>query len=133
MKIKFKEDPRAWRQSTLLSALGLLILSSLLRWRHVLAPRTWTAVVAVLAALAIVVWVRPQWFRGYYRFSTWAGFWSSQCVARLALVLLFIVVIVPASLVLRLLGKDALHLKRLNGTATYWRPAKPGGSLDRLF
>jgi hypothetical protein len=133
MKIRYKEDPRAWRKSTLLSALGLLVLSSLLRWRHALTAGAWGVVLIVLAGLAFMVWVRPQSFRGYYRFSTWAGFWSSQWVARLVLILFFLMVIVPAALILRLLGKDSLHLKRLSTGATYWRPAKQGGSLDRLF
>jgi hypothetical protein len=133
MTIRYKEEPRAWRKSTLLSALGLLIVSSLLRWRHVLTAGAWGAVLIALAGLAFMVWIRPQWFRGYYRFSTWAGFWSSQWMARLVLILLFLIVIVPAALILRLLGKDSLHLKRLSAASSYWRPAKQAGSLDRLF
>ena len=133
MKIRYKENPGAWRKSTLLSALGLAVLSSLLRWRHVLTAGAWAGTLAMLAGLALTVWARPQWFRGYYRFSTWAGFWSSQCVVRLVLALLFVIVIVPAGLALRLLGKDALQLKRSKTVESYWKPAKQGGSLDRLF
>ncbi len=48
MKIKYKEDPRAWLKSTLLTVLGLVIVSSLLRWRHVLSSSVWLGVVAFL-------------------------------------------------------------------------------------
>jgi len=43
MKLIFKEDPKAWRKSTLLTAAGLAILSSLLRWRRHLAVNYWCA------------------------------------------------------------------------------------------
>jgi hypothetical protein len=133
MKIKYKEDPAAWRLSTLLSAGGLLLLSSLLRWRHVLPARTFDGILIALVAVATLAFLRPRWFRGYYRFSTWAGFYSSQAVAWLILALIFGVVFVPAGIILRLLGKDPLHLKQSRATPSYWRPAKPAGSLDRLF
>ena len=133
MKVKYKEDPRAWRKSTLLSVVGLLLVTSILFWRHLIASGLWLTIVLVL--LCVGVW-RPssrRWFRGYYRFSTWAGFWSSQAVARVLLVVFFIVLITPAALVLRLLGKDPLRLKRSPGATSYWNTAKPSGSLDQLF
>src|SRR6266851_1049946 len=96
MKIKYQEDPRTWRKSTLFSVLGLLILSLILWWRHALATQVWGVAVAVLVCVGILTWLRPRFFRGYYRFSTWAGFWSSQWVARAVLALMFLVIIVPA-------------------------------------
>ena len=133
MKAKYTEDPAAWLKSTLLSVLALAVLSSLLCWRHVLTAQVWRFALGLLAAIAIVAWVRSRWFRPYYRFSTWAGFWSSQCVARVVLALIFALVITPVGMVLRLLGKDSLGLKRSEKAATYWRPARQHGSLDRLF
>jgi hypothetical protein len=133
MKIRYKEDPRAWRKNVLLTGLGIFLLSSVLRWRHILSTPAWTSVVLILVCVATAAWFRPRWFRGYYRFSTWAGFWSSQAVARVFLVLIFIGLIVPAGLLMRLLGKDPLLLSRPQNPASYWRPARQGGSLDRLF
>jgi hypothetical protein len=133
MNVKYKEDPTAWRKSTLLTVLGLAILSSLLRWRHVLPAEGWIAVLVVLGCIGTTSWLRPQWFRGYHRFSTWAGFWSSQCVARVVLVLIFFILIMPAGLIMRALGKDPLRLKRSRTAQSYWRQAKAGGSLDRSF
>lgn len=133
MSVRYREDPFAWRKSTLLTLVGLIILSAVLRWRHVLTNGRWGEGLAILGCTALVVWVRPRWFRGYYRFSTWAGYWSSQLVARLALALLFLVLITPISVLMRIFGKDSLRLKRSSQAASYWMQAKPPGSLDRLF
>jgi hypothetical protein len=133
MRVKYKEDPKAWRKSTLFTVVGLLLLSGLLRWRQVLTGEAWAGAVAVLLLLGLAVCLRPSLFRGYYRFSTWAGFWSSQWVARAVLVIIFALIIVPAGIITRLAGKDPLRLKRAPDAKSYWRPAKQGGSLDRLF
>jgi hypothetical protein len=133
MKVRYKEDPRAWRQSTLLTLLGLALLSSLLRWRHILAQANWLLALAVLGCLAAIAGVHPKWFRAFYRFSTWAGFWSSQCVARFLLAILFILLIVPAAIVMRLMGKDPLRLKRSARPTSYWNSARQSSPLDRLF
>jgi hypothetical protein len=127
VKIKYKENPAAWRTSTLLTLLGLALV------RHVLPLNYWLSAMVVLGCAAVVVCIRPQWFRGYYRFSTWAGFWSSQAVARVLLTLMFILIFVPAGLLLRLCGKDPLKLKRSSHSTSYWCSAKAISPLDRLF
>ena len=133
MKVKYKEDPRAWRKSTLLTVLAVALLTSLLRWRRVLPVQTWFILLFALAVVAVVCWARPTWFRGYYRFSTWAGFWSSQAVARVFLALLFFLVLTPAGLMTRMLGKDPLRLSRARGRTSYWTASKPTSPLDRQF
>ena len=85
MKLRFKEDPREWRKSTLLTALGLAVLSSVLRWRHVLPVAGWVVVLACLAVVALLACVQPRWFRGYYRWSARIGFVLSQALARVIL------------------------------------------------
>src|SRR5260221_9953500 len=133
MRIKYNENPAAWRKSTLLTILGLTLVSSLLRWRRVMALESWLATLVVLGCVALVACIRPQWFRGYYRFSTWAGFWSSQAVARMLLTVMFILIFLPAGLLMRLCGKDPLHLKRAPGSSSYWCTPKAISPLDRLF
>jgi hypothetical protein len=132
MNVRYKEDPRAWRKSTFLSLLGVALLSSVLRWRHVVTGQTWVIALSTLACIAILAGARPSWFLGYYRFSTWAGFWSSQCLVRIVLWFIFALIIVPAALVMRLMGKDPLRLKR-QAQDSYWTSAKPSSPLDRLF
>ena len=133
MKLDFKEDPKAWRKSTLLTALGLAILSSLLRWRRHLATNAWVAVLAALGIVAICAVLQPRWFRGWYRLSLRLGFYSSQFIGRCVLAVFFVFIITPLGFLLRLAGKDALQLKRPRNATTYWHQSKDYGPLDRLF
>jgi hypothetical protein len=133
MQLNLKDEPKEWRKSALLVALGLGLISSGLRWRHVLANKTWLAVLAVLVVMAVAAWRRPRWFRGYHLLSMRVGFAISQFLGRVALTLFFIFILVPAGLVLRLAGKDPLQLKRPPKADTFWQTAKGTSPLDRLF
>ena len=133
MNIKYKEEPSAWRKTTWFALFPLLVVSAILRWRGILSSAACSTAIGLLVCIGCLAWARPRWFRQYYRFSTWAGFWSSQCVARVVLAVIFAFVLVPAGLVARLLGKDPLHLKHSRDTKTYWSPARQSSPLDRLF
>lgn len=133
MKLIFKEDPKEWRKSALLTALGLAILSSVLRWRKHLSADVLCAVFALLAVVAICTVLQPRWFRGWYRLSLRLGFYSSQFIGRCVLALFFIFIITPLGFVLRLAGKDPLQLKRPRDATTCWHPSKECSPLERLF
>jgi hypothetical protein len=133
MKLKLKEEPKEWRKAAWMSALGLAILSSLLRWRRVLPVAAWAAVLCLLAALAATAALRPRWFRRYYRFSAKVGFGLSQMAGRFVLALLFFIVVTPLGLAMRMLGKDPLRLRRPSGAGSYWTEVRRKSSLDRLF
>ena len=133
MKLKFKEDPKEWRKSALLTALGLAIVLSLLRWRKHLPANIWLGLLALLALVALAALLQPHWFRGWYRLSLRLGFYSGQVVGRCVLILFFVFVVIPVGLVLRLAGKDPLQLKRPDRVQSYWHPSKDGSPLDRPF
>jgi hypothetical protein len=133
MKVKLKEDPKEWRKTTLLTALGLVLLGTVLRWRGILANRSWSLLLAVMALVGISAWLRPRWYRGFYRVSTRIGFHLSQAIARVILAMIFILLLAPLSLILRLTGNDPLQLKPRKNSPTYWHPAKESGPMDRLF
>jgi Saxitoxin biosynthesis operon protein SxtJ len=133
MKLNYQEDPKEWRKSTLLTLLGLAIISSVLRWRKHLPVNFWFALLALFGLVAVCAVLQPRWFRGWYRLSLRLGFYSSQFIGRCVLVLLFIFVITPLGLMLRLAGKDPLQLKRPDNVASYWRPSGDCSPLDRLF
>jgi hypothetical protein len=133
MKLNFKEDPKEWRKSALLTALGMAILSSLLRWRKHLSVNVWLAGLVLLATVAILAVLQPRWFCGWYRLSLRLGFYSSQFIGRCVLLLFFAFIITPLGFVLRLAGKDSLQLKRPHYMTTYWHPSKDSSPLDRLF
>jgi hypothetical protein len=133
MKLRLKDEPKEWRKSALLLALGLALLASLLCWRQHLAPLTWLCILAGLAAAAIAAIVQPRWFRGYHLFSMRLGFIVSGILGRTLLFLFFVFIVTPLGLALRLAGKDPLQLRRSSNAETYWCPAKDPNSLDRLF
>ncbi|HUD48340.1 MAG TPA: SxtJ family membrane protein [Candidatus Baltobacteraceae bacterium] len=134
MKLKLKEEPKEWRKAVWMSALGLALLSSLLRWRRVLPVAAWGLILCALAALAVAAARRPRWFRGYYRFSAKVGFVLSQIAGHIVLVLLFFIVVTPLGLALRMMGKDPLRLRHPVGAAeSYWSEVRGNSSLDRLF
>lgn len=133
MRLVLKEEPGEWRKSALLSALGLAVMSTLLRWRLVLPTQWWLAVLAALGLVAAAACVRPRWFRGFYRFSSRLGFEIAQFGGRVVLGLLFLAVVTPLGLVLRALGKDPLRLKRPPSAATCWTETKESSSLERMF
>jgi hypothetical protein len=133
MKLKLKEEPKEWRKAAWMSALGLTVLSSLLRWRRVLPVAAWALILCVLAVLAIAAAIQPRWFRGYYRFSTKLGFALSQLAGHIILALVFFIVVTPLGLVLRMMGKDPLRLRRPPGVQSYWSEVRGKSSLDSLF
>jgi len=133
MKLIYQEDPKEWRKSALLTALGLAIVSSLLRWRRHLPVNFWCAWLALLGLVAICAVLQPRWFRGWYRLSLRLGFYSSQFLGRCVLVVFFLFILTPLGWILRLMGKDPLQLKRPPKAATYWHQAKNYSPLDRLF
>ena len=133
MKVKLKEDPREWRKTTLLTTLGVALLSSLLRWRGVLANRSWLTVLAAMGLVSLAACFFPRLFRGFYRVSTRVGFFLSQVIAGVVLALIFVLLLTPLSMVFRLAGKDLLQLRRRRAAETYWQAAKETGPLDRLF
>jgi hypothetical protein len=133
MKLNLKEEPKEWRKAAWMSALGLALLSSLLRWRRVLPVTAWAVALCLLAALAVTAAMRPRWFRGYYRFTAKVGFGVSQLAGHAVLAIFFIIVITPLGLVMRMLGKDPLRLRRPAGAESYWSEVRRASSLDRLF
>jgi hypothetical protein len=133
MKLTLKEEPKEWRKAAWMSALGLTIFSSLLRWRRVLPVAAWVLVLCLLAALAVAAAVRPKWFRGYYRFSARLGFVISRMAGYAVLAFLFFIVVTPLGLVLRMMGKDPLRLRRPAGAESYWTEVRQQSSLERLF
>jgi len=133
MKLNLKDEPKEWRKSALLAALGLALLSSVLRWRRVLGNNFWLVVLATLALTALAALLQPRWFRGYHRFSMRLGFALSQGLGRVALILFFLFILTPVGFLLRLWGKDPLQLKRPAQSDTFWKTAKDPSPLDRLF
>ena len=133
MRPNLKDEPKEWRKTALLTALGLGLMSLILRWRGVFSSKIFFAVLVILAAVAIAALFQPRWFRSYHLFSMRLGLAISRIIGYVALILFFIFILTPIGMILRLLGKDLLELKPAPGATTYWHAGKGGSSLDRLF
>lgn len=133
MRLRLKEDPVEWRKFALVFALaGAVVLG--LSWRI-----GWVADVGFQAGLLLLIVgllagsLRPRWVRPIYRGAMTASFHVGQVMGRVLLVVFFFLLVTPMGILLRWLGKDLLHLRRNAQRTTYWEPARPEGSLDRLF
>jgi hypothetical protein len=73
------------------------------------SPRLWALVVAFLLAAAALV--APLVLRPIFRAWMWIGELLGWVNTRIILLLVYYVVIVPIGVLLRLTGKDLLHLK----------------------
>ena len=133
MRLHFKEDPKEWRKTVWFGMIGPAVIIGILRWRGVVSVAFLVAAVVLIALTALCAWLRPRWFRGYYRFTTRLGFYTMQVLGRVVLAVFFILILTPFGCVLRLLGKDFLQLKPPRDKQTFWQPARQDGSLDRIF
>ncbi len=62
MKLTYKEDPKEWRKSALLTVLAVVIISGLLRWRKVIPANVWHVVLAVLGIVALMLMSKKSEF-----------------------------------------------------------------------
>ena len=133
MRLHFKEDPKEWRKAALLGLIGPAAILGFLRYRGAVSPACLAAALALIALAALGAWVRPRWFRGYYRFTTRLGFYIIQVLGKIVLAAFFFVILTPFGWIMRRLGKDFLQLKSPRDQQTYWQPARKDSSLDNMY
>jgi hypothetical protein len=133
VKLRLKEDPREWRKFGLSSALVLAVLTGLSCWRGWLSAPAAVAVLTGLLAVALLAVARPRTLRGPYRLGMKVSHALGRVVAPLVLGVIFLLVLTPLGLVLRLLGKDLLRLRRNPGATTYWQPVTGSRDLTKMF
>ncbi len=133
MRLKLKENPREWQKFAGVIAFMIATLSALATRRGALSKRMLIGIGIVLALALITSWIRPQWFRGFYRMGMTLSFHIGQVMGRVLLTLFFFVVVTPMALILRGSGKDLLRLRRAPEAASYWQPARNGKNFERMF
>jgi hypothetical protein len=119
-EISWHPEDRRLRQ---FAALWLLVSSGLLtHWSRELAGYPHVAVFVAVSALlvGIVGLFRPQFLRPLYVGWTIAVFPIGWIVSWLVLAALFYAIFTPIGLLFRMLGRDALGLKRQPDLASYW-------------
>jgi hypothetical protein len=131
--LRLKEDPREWLKFTAVASVFAAILSTWLWRRGNLPPLAFQVILGALAAALALSLARPRWFRPFYRAGMTFGFWCSQITGRVLLALLFIFLLTPLAIILRIQGRDLLELRRNPRTASYWKPARKNQHLDKAY
>lgn len=133
MQPKLKEDPREWLKFTAVMAVAGIGLAALLWYRRVLGGQVFGMISLAFVLAVAACAASPRWFRGFYRVGMTASFHVGQVMGRILLSLIFLAVVTPLGLLLRILGKDLLQLRRDSQAPSHWRKARPPGPLDRQF
>ena len=98
-------------------------------------PRWWAIGIAVL--IGAVAALRPSLLAIPNRWWTRLGLLLGRLTSPIAIGVLFYAVIVPFALGMRIVGRDALRLKRDAGARSYWierdPPGPPADSMPRQF
>jgi hypothetical protein len=116
------------------AGLWLVVFGGLALWRYWHGQTgTWTDVLAVMAVVVGVSGlVRPALVRPIYSGWMIAAFPIGWTISHIALGLVFYVVFTFVGLIFRLMGRDALHLRRGAGTS-YWTEKPEGRSGDEYL
>ena|ERR1041385_4123966 len=133
MKPKLKENPKDWLKFTVVCCVvGTLIVEAVAKRGVIRRDLEWPLFGVLLGTLLLCL-VKPGWFRGFYRLGMTVSFYIGQVVSRVLLTILFLLVFTPLGLLLRLFGKDLLHLKRKAPGESYWQKVERTQNLDRQF
>lgn len=133
MQLKLKEDPREWQKFTVVMAVLVAALSFVACHRAWITRNAWFALLGVVLLAVILSLIFPRLFRSFYRAGMTASFHVGQVMGKVLLTLLFLLVVTPLGLLLRLMGKDLLRLKRDPAAGTFWQSAKCSNNFDRMF
>lgn len=133
MQLKLKENPREWLKFTVVMAVAAAVIAVILNRRGIIDRQILQLIGIVLVFTLMACSARPRWFRGFYRAGMTASFHIGQVMGRVLLTLFFLLAVTPLGWLLRLCGKDILHLKRNRSAASYWQPAKSSTQFDRQF
>jgi hypothetical protein len=134
MTLRLKESPREWRKFALVAAVAGGLVVTLLWRRGVLSVPAWRWALGGIGLLLFLGWLCPRAIRPVYRVAMMASHWVGQRVmGPVLLAVLFLAVVTPLGWLLRMFGKDLLHLRRSPKAESHWLPARPNSPLDRLY
>ena len=112
-----KGDRKELKRFGITIFIALAILGGLLLWREGgIGFLFWTIGIAFLLVGVTKPELLASTYRGWMRIAMWVGF----VMTHLILALMFYCVFTPIGLVMRLMGRDPLHLKAPKGVDSYW-------------
>lgn len=119
--IPWQPPTRTLRQFAGLWLLFFLILASWLGWLADRPVLGWILFVVAVAG-GIGGWLAPALLRPIFVGWMIIAFPVGWLVSRIILALLFFLVFTPLSLAFRIMGRDALRLRRPANLDSYWQP-----------
>jgi hypothetical protein len=129
--IDFHPPSRTLRQ---FAAIWIVFFGGMALWQGFVLHRTALAtVLAVATLLGPVGLMRPQWLRPIFVGWMVAVFPIGWVMSRLIMTFVFFTIFLPIALVFRMMGRDALRLKRRPDAATYWQPKPAPADLHSYF
>ncbi|MEO8428875.1 MAG: SxtJ family membrane protein [Verrucomicrobiota bacterium] len=132
-KSKLKDNVREWRKFTLVWVLAIALLAFWNEHRGRLSPGVFVVVLACLGIVAVWCWLRPQDFRKPYRWGMTFNHHVGQLMGKVMLTVIYLLLLTPLGLLLRVLGKDLLSLRPPRNALSYWQKSKLPGRFDRQF
>jgi Saxitoxin biosynthesis operon protein SxtJ len=97
----------------------------------------WPLHLGVAIVFLAIALLRPNALSPLNRLWTRFGLLIGMIVSPIVLGLLFVLVVTPVGLLMRLTGKDPLRLRRESGVGSYWivrnPPGPPGDSMGDQF
>jgi hypothetical protein len=119
--IPWQPTTRTLRQFAGLWLIFFLILAWWLGWRSNRPELGWGLLVVAIAG-GVGGLLAPALLRPIFVGWTVVAFPIGWLVSRLILAILFFLIFTPLSLVFRLMGRDALRLRRPANLDSYWQP-----------
>lgn len=133
LTIRFSESRAEWLKTVAAVCAAVSMLAGLAWWKG--WANSVVTLTAVLACLGVFCTgcVHPPFARTLYRGARRFGAFMGLVVGTLVLAILYILVVLPMGLGLRLAGKDLLGTSRHKSSQTAWHKVSNQGSLDQMF
>ena len=112
--------------ASLLAPFAVLWLLSRKHWLPL--PSNWVLIAALAAFLTGVAF--PRAFAGWHRVLSDVQSWIGRRIVMLLLAIVFVLVVAPFGIILRLCGKSFLELRPAD---SYWKKIRPSRSLRDQF
>jgi hypothetical protein len=132
MRLVLKEEPREWRNFAWAGCGAAVLLAGVLVWRKVLPQAGFVLVCSVAGLIAVLAGFAPRLFRPAYRAGMKISFRMGLVMQTILLTLIYIFVLAPLALLLRVLRKDPLGVRRSDANS-FWKEARKPGTLDQQF
>lgn len=136
-EVNWKPDLAGRRAFAKSIAIGMPLLALVLGVFGWFRTHTWPAWTMWLAgigcAAGIVLWLVPQIARPFYIVWNGLGCCIGFIVSNTAVTAVYLLVVTPIGLALRLLGRDPLRRRFERDRPSYWEDAEKTGDAERYF